>query len=213
MAVPFHEAKALLKSMFPAMDEATIGEMLRDNGGHIEHTCEQLLAFFDTDANSGGGIGDSGARGWTSHNFATEEKQVSQSSAALSGVVQDGIKTGARESIGGRLAGAVRSLVSMAWQGTANAADGSYPAAATAQERTSSEDADMPLAPDERPPRKKPKTREEYETIVIDGNSEAHGAGSSLDAAKQAGTSCDSLMTTMMSATMTNLMPQLPPLW
>jgi hypothetical protein len=51
MAVPFHEAKALLKSMFPAMDEATIGEMLRDNGGHMERTCEQLLAFFDTDAN------------------------------------------------------------------------------------------------------------------------------------------------------------------
>ncbi len=51
-------------------------------------------------------IGDSGARGLTSHNFATVGKQVSQSSAALSGVVQDRIKTGTRESIGGKLAGA-----------------------------------------------------------------------------------------------------------
>ena len=59
MAVPFNEAKALLKSMFPAMDEATIGEMLRDNGGHMERTCEQLLAFFETDGTSGG-TGDSG---------------------------------------------------------------------------------------------------------------------------------------------------------
>ena len=59
MAVPFNEAKALLKSMFPAMDEATIGEMLRDNGGHMERTCEQLLAFFETDGCSGGGTGDS----------------------------------------------------------------------------------------------------------------------------------------------------------
>ena len=27
---------------FPALDEDTIGEMLRDNGGHMERTCEQV---------------------------------------------------------------------------------------------------------------------------------------------------------------------------
>ena len=27
---------------FPAMDQETIGDMLRENGGHMERTCEQV---------------------------------------------------------------------------------------------------------------------------------------------------------------------------
>eukprot|EP00286_Rhodomonas_abbreviata_P018620 CAMPEP_0181298614 /NCGR_PEP_ID=MMETSP1101-20121128/5880_1 /TAXON_ID=46948 /ORGANISM="Rhodomonas abbreviata, Strain Caron Lab Isolate" /LENGTH=269 /DNA_ID=CAMNT_0023403655 /DNA_START=69 /DNA_END=875 /DNA_ORIENTATION=+ len=45
MSVSFEDAKSTLHSMFPAMDEETIGDILREHNGHMERAVEVLLTF------------------------------------------------------------------------------------------------------------------------------------------------------------------------
>jgi hypothetical protein len=43
MSVSFDDAKKTLHSMFPAMDEETIGDILRQQNGHMESAVEVFM--------------------------------------------------------------------------------------------------------------------------------------------------------------------------
>ncbi len=45
MSVSFDDAKKTLHSMFPAMDEETIGDILRQQNGHMESAVEVGTCF------------------------------------------------------------------------------------------------------------------------------------------------------------------------
>ena len=50
MSVSFDEAKKTLHSMFPVMDEETIGDILRQQNGHMESAVEVKISLIFSSA-------------------------------------------------------------------------------------------------------------------------------------------------------------------